>query len=57
MIRKLFFLALIAYVGFMFYKKFMAPVMEPGLKAGAGNVDFFGKKHQVSMDSAVPEVK
>jgi hypothetical protein len=56
MIRKLVILAIVAAGIFFFYKKFIGPVVEPGLKDGSGTVDFFGKKHGERIEDAVQTV-
>lgn len=44
MIKKIIILALILWLVFLFYKKYMADTFEPFFRKHVGNVDLFGLK-------------
>ena len=54
MIKRLLILALVVFAVYVFYKKFVAPVVIPGIQENKGNVDFFGKKHEIAVDKSSP---
>jgi len=44
MIKKIIILALVIWLGVIFYRKFVASTMEPFFKRNTGSVDFIQKK-------------